>query len=200
MDTFVEITEHIKLVIRIMIAIILAHPWHGSFNNAILDAITAQLDTTGRSYEVVDLHKDNFNPVLTESELSLYANGEYSDPLVGKYQDILTRADEVVFIFPIWWSTMPAMLKGWLDKVMLVNFSHNYTNGWTPLLDIQKTVVVTTSQSPTEKFASAIQGDFINNGLAAVGFQNAQWLNCDNVGFGTDEYRQEFITRVVEAI
>lgn len=183
-----------------MVAIIFAHPWHGSFNKAILDGITDQLNKDKRSFQIIDLHKDNFNPVFTEQELALYAKGEYADPLVGHYQEVLKSADEVIFIFPIWWSSMPAILKGFLDKVMLVNFSHNYENGWTPLLAIKKTVVVTTSQSPTEKYSCAIENQLIQNGLEAIGFQNSAWLNCDNVGFGTDEYRKEFIDKVVKAI
>ena len=183
-----------------MTLIIIAHPWKGSYNHSILETITSNLEETNREYNVIDLHKDNFNPVLTEADLALYSKGEFADPLVGQYQTLLKEATQVVFIFPIWWSTMPAMLKGFLDKVFLVNFSHNYENGWNPLLNIANTVVVTTSQSPSQKYAHAIEVEFIQNGLQAVGFKNPMWLNCDNVGFGTDEYRKEFIAKVVEAI
>ena len=183
-----------------MTVIIFAHPWHGSYNKAILDGITTKLANDNKPFKIIDLHKDEFNPVLTEQDLALYSKGEFADPLVGEYQAILKEAKQVVFIFPIWWSSMPAMLKGFLDKIFLVNYSHNYQNGWTPLLDINKTLVVTTSQSPTQKYATAIELEFIQNGLQAVGFKNTAWLNCDNVGFGTDEYRKEFIVKVTEAL
>lgn len=201
----IEIIAYICYIIKInktqnMIVIIQAHPWSGSFNQAILDAITVKLTADKKEYTVINLHKDNFNPVMTEADLALYARGEFADPLVGNYQEILKGADEVVFLFPIWWSGMPAMLKGFFDKVLLVNFSHNYENGWTPLLNIKKTVVVTTSESPTEKFRNAIEGDFIQNSLQAVGFQNPIWLNCEHVGFGTPEHRAEFLKEVAETI
>lgn len=183
-----------------MVALIFAHPWHGSFTHAVLDAITTKLTNENRAYEIIDLHKDNFNPVLTESELAIYAKGEYSDPLVPKYQAILKAADEVVFMFPIWWSGMPAMLKGFFDKVLLVNFSHNYENGWTPLLDINKTVVATTSQSPTENYRCAVENVVIQNSLQAVGFKNPTWINCDNIRFGEPEHRAAFIEKVVAAV
>ncbi|MGL5261894.1 MAG: NAD(P)H-dependent oxidoreductase [Bacteroides sp.] len=183
-----------------MIAILFAHPWHGSYNKALLDAISTELDQQGKAYQVIDLHQDQFNPVLTESELALYSQGKYSDPLVGKYQEILKQAEQVIFLFPIWWNGMPAILTGFLDKVMLVHFSHNYENGWTPLLDIAKTLVITTSQSPTAQFHNAIYTEFIQHGLGAIGFKNPLWLNCDNVSLGSDAHRQAFIQEVIAAL
>ena len=184
-----------------MVAIIFAHPWHGSFNKAILDAIITQLNENNRSYEIIDLYKDGFNPVLSESELSIYNKGEYSDPLVGKYQSILKEADEVIFLFPIWWGRMPAILSGLFDKVMLVNFSHNYQNGWTPLLtNIQKTVVISTSQSPTELFTLSMEKVFIQGSLQAIGFQNPTWINCENTSLGNDMHRKNFIEKVKKTV
>ena len=179
-----------------MVSIILAHPWHGSFNKAICDTITSKLDEENKPYTVLDLNKDNFNPVLTANELAIYSKGEYTDPLVGHYQTALKNSDEVIFIFPIWWNSAPAILRGFFDKVFLVNFSHTYENGWTPLLNINKTLVVTTSQSPTEHFATSIESLFIKENLGVVGFKNVKWLNCDNVKFGTDEHRKHFLQEV----
>ena len=184
----------------IMVTIVFAHPWHGSFNKSILDTIASKLDKTNKQYIVLDLNKDKFNPVTTEEDLKLYYKGSSSDPLVNHYQSVLKKSEEVIFIFPIWWGTAPAILRGFLDKVFLVNFSHTYENGWTPLLNINKTVVITTSQSPSEMFISSIGDNFIKENLEIVGFQNAVWLNCDNVGFGTDEYRKSFIKNVEEII
>lgn len=182
-----------------MVTIILAHPWHGSFNKAILDAVINKFDQENKAYKVLDLNKDNFNPVLTESDLALYSKGQSKDPLVEKYQNVLKTSDEVIFIFPIWWGTMPAILKGFLDKVLLVNFSHNYENGWTPLMKIKKTSVITTSQSPTENFKAGIEGNFIAN-ITSVGFNNATWLNCEETSYGTQEHRIEFLKKAADLV
>lgn len=178
-----------------MVTIILAHPWHGSFNKAILDTIVAKYENNNVAYQVIDLNKDNFNPVLTEGELALYSKGQYSDPLVGEYQAALKESDEAIFIFPIWWGTAPAILKGFLDKVLLVNFSHNYENGWTPLLTIKKTSFITTSQGATENFKAGVQDSLVAN-LASVGFGNPVWLNCEETSYGTQEHREEFLSKV----
>ncbi|GAB6010559.1 NAD(P)H-dependent oxidoreductase [Viscerimonas tarda] len=183
-----------------MTTLVLAHPWHGSFNKAILDTITAKLDKQGKEYQVIDLNKDQFNPVMTEEELALYSAGGYLDPLVGKYQAILSQSAEMIFIFPIWWGTAPAILKGFFDKVLLKDFAFSYENGWTPLLKINKTTVITTSESPTEHFRLSIENNFIPLMLYSAGISNATWLNCDNTSNGTDEHRQEFLRKVEEGI
>lgn len=179
-----------------MVTIIFGHPWHGSFNKAILDTITNKLEKEHKEYQVIDLNKDNFNPVLTEQDLKLYSKGQSSDPLVTKYQDILKKTDELVFIFPIWWGTMPAILKGFFDKVLLVNFSHNYENGWTPLLTVDKSIVITTTESPTENFSNEIENVYFNDMLLPVGIKNPTWLNNQGTSHGSNEQRVEFLKKV----
>lgn len=87
--------------------IILAHPWHGSFNKSIMDTVILSYQQKNKEYQIIDLNKDNFDPVLRESELALYANGGYKDEIVEKYQTILKESEELVFIFPIWWYALP---------------------------------------------------------------------------------------------
>ncbi|MEA4916351.1 NAD(P)H-dependent oxidoreductase [Proteiniphilum sp.] len=182
-----------------MTTIIFCHPWHGSFNKAILDTVIAQLDSGNKPYQVIDLYKDKFKSDFTESELALYRKGEFTDPLVGKYQDMIRQSEQLIFIFPIWWATMPAMLKGFFDKVFLVNFSHNYENGWTPLLKMKKeTIIITTSQSETEKFNNSIVNVFINQTLGAVGITNLRWLNNPRTTSGDNAHRAAFLQEVEE--
>lgn len=183
-----------------MVTIILAHPWHGSFNKAIMDTITEKYDCDNIPYEIIDLHKDEFNPVVSEEELSVYSQGKYIDPIVGKYQDIIKASSELIYIFPMWWSGMPAILKGFFDKVLLKDFAFNYENGWTPLLDIKKTTIITTSDQPTENIkkncGDPIEANLIPSSLYAVGMNNATWLNCDRVAKESDEYRKDFLKKV----
>ncbi|MFT4169511.1 MAG: NAD(P)H-dependent oxidoreductase [Dysgonomonas sp.] len=183
-----------------MVTIVFSHPWHGSFNKAILDTITTKLTKDNKAYEVIDLQKDNFNANLTEAELAVFNKGEALDPLVHKYQDILKKTDEIIFIFPIWWGTAPAILKGFFDKVLLVNFAYNYENGWTPLLNISKGTVISTSQGATELFKNSIENVFIPNMLNSVGINNVTWLNNDNTSLGTDEHRKAFLNTVEKAV
>ena len=95
---------------------------------------------------------------------------------------------------------MPAIVKGFLDKVFLVNFSHNYENGWTPLLNIKRTLVITTSESPTANFSNSIETELIQNNLQSVGFNNGQWINCEHASRGSQEHRDNFIKELVKVI
>ena len=102
-----------------MTTIIFSHPWQGSFNQAILAGIEKKLREEKRPYQVFNLVADGFNPIMKESDLALYNRGEAYEPLVAKYGEMLQGTDELIIIFPIWWGMMPAVLKGFLDKVLL---------------------------------------------------------------------------------
>ena len=102
-------------------------------------------------------------------------------------------------MFPIWWGMMPAMRKGWIDKVFLRGEFYDYTpeGDMLPCLSIGKTTIITTSQGPTDLFAPFIEGYFIPRALEPVGFGGFRWFNCDNTSKGSDAHRKEFIDTVL---
>lgn len=179
-----------------MVTIVFAHPWHGSFNKAILDTITARYDRDNKVYSVIDLYKDKFNPVFTEEELAVYNQGKALDPLILKYQEIIKESDEMVFIFPNWWNTMPAILKGFFDKVLLKDFAFNYEGGFNPLLNIEKSLVITTSEKPSANFKDTIEKGLIGDMLHPVGIRDTTWLSCEGTSKGTDEDRRQFLRKM----
>lgn len=183
-----------------MITIVFAHPWHGSFNKAILDTVTNKLNKENRPYKVLDLHKDKFNPVFSEEELAVFNQGKALDPLIISYQETIRQSDEIVFIFPNWWGNMPAILKGFFDKVLLKDFAYNYEGGFNPLLDINRATVITTSEHPNPIFKQMIEDGFIGNTLNPVGIRNAVWLSCEGTSNGSDENRRDFLKKVADRI
>ena len=104
--------------------IIYAHPYDGSFNHAVLETATSALDKAGRSYDVVDLYADGFDPRMPAEELALFTEGGTLDPLVSHYQKLIEGASRIVVIAPIWWSELPAIIKGFVDKVMKQNWAY----------------------------------------------------------------------------
>lgn len=183
-----------------MISIVFAHPWNGSFNKAILETIKDKLDRNSEPYHIIDLNKDKFNPVIQEEELAIYNQGKAIDPLVLKYQEMIGSSNKIIFIFPIWWNTMPAILKGFFDKVLLKDFAFNYEGGFNPLLQIHKGLVITTSESPTHIFNESIKNLFIKDILSVVGIRNCEWINCESTSKGTDEMRISFLNEIKETI
>jgi len=127
--------------------IIYAHPYEKSFNHAILERVQALLDAKGQEYRLIDLYADGFNPVYTKEELALFREGKALDPLVLQYQEALKDSKRLIFIFPIWWADMPAIVKGFLDKVLLRTFAYmeNRVGLLEGRLDIDEALVISTS-------------------------------------------------------
>lgn len=184
--------------------IILAHPWHGSFNKAIFDVIAKTLSAKNKEFQVIDLNKDGFNPVMTEKELALFSKGLFSDPLVGKYQEILSTTDELVVLFPIWWGDSPAILKGFIDKVMLKGFAYDQTASGLVgrLTHIKKALVITTSETPTFVYKNylgdPIEKVFLKIVLEGVGIKNNIWINKDAVYSSGQESRVSFLNDIAK--
>ena len=185
--------------------IIYAHPYTESFNGAVLDAACDSLFMQGDSVTVVDLYRDGFNPVMTQEDLRLYSAGESTDPMVARYNDILSRTDKIVLIFPIWWYDMPAILRGFFDKVMLpgITFGEGAA-GIYPLRAIAHTRVYTTSAATDEdlihRFGDPVQGTIIAGTFAMVGFGNAEWHNLGGMSTATQDDREAFLRLVTETV
>lgn len=183
-----------------MKTIVYAHPWEGSFNHAILETIKKELDKSNEPYKIIDLYKESFNPVFSPEELQMYSIGETPYEKVKEYKKIIADSSELIFIFPIWWYDMPAILKGFLDKVMLKKFAYSEENGeWTGLLtNITKVNVITTA-SMTKKdlveTGNAIQGVFLDSILTSLGIsnQNMQWIHLGEITDPNNDNRIKFL-------
>jgi NAD(P)H dehydrogenase (quinone) len=130
------------------VLIVYAHPEPTSFTNALKDTAVKTLESAGHSVEVSDLYADNFNPVagrhdfLTVSNSSkfhyqeeqLYAsqNNGFTYEIVREQQRV-RKADMLIFVFPLWWGGLPAILKGWFDRVLAYGFAYadgqRFSNG-----------------------------------------------------------------------
>jgi putative NADPH-quinone reductase len=177
--------------------IVYAHPYDQSFNHAILEKVTESLKN--QPYAVFDLYEDKFNPVYSKEELKYFAQGKALDPLVESYQKQLKKTKHLVLIFPIWWYDMPAILKGFFDKVMLNQFSYVDTKTGIEgrLTHIEKVTVITTSKAPTWYLkyfgGNAIEKVLIKSTLKGVGIGKSEWLNLDKMTTSTPEKRQSFL-------
>ena len=110
------------------IYIIYAHPNHYGHHGYFLKAITAILDREKCDYELLDLYKINYDPVLKEEEL--YSAGKRSVSQQNQeFQAKIIASDRLLFIYPTWWGGMPAILKGWVDRVFVSRFGFIYKLG-----------------------------------------------------------------------
>ena len=99
--------------------VVYCHPDPGSFNAAVRDVVLEKLAGQRAEVRVHDLYAMGFSPVLTAPEWSGYLDCPGNlVPVTGLVTD-LRWADTLIFVYPTWWYGLPAMLKGWLDRVLL---------------------------------------------------------------------------------
>ena len=99
--------------------LVYCHPVPESFCAALRDAAAETLRARGWELRLVDLYADGFQPVLSPEERRFYDQGAPADPQLQPYIESLRWADAILFVYPTWWYGLPAMLKGWLDRVLL---------------------------------------------------------------------------------
>ncbi|GFE65178.1 NAD(P)H-dependent oxidoreductase [Litoreibacter roseus] len=99
--------------------VIYAHPREGSFNAAVRDVVLDRLVEAGAEVRLIDLYKRGFDPCLTEAELECYEDMKRNCAPVESDVDDLRWCDTLIFVYPTWWYGLPAILKGWLDRVLV---------------------------------------------------------------------------------
>ena len=99
--------------------VVYCHPRPESFTAAVRDIVVAKLDTAGAETRLLDLYAAGFQPVLTATEHEGYEICPDNCTPVAQDVNHLRWCDTLIFIYPTWWYGLPAMLKGWLDRVLL---------------------------------------------------------------------------------
>lgn len=105
------------------ISVILAHPDPASFNHAIAQAAIASLETLGHEVVFHDLYQERFDAILPAEEIPKGA--ELPPEIAGHCQEA-SEADGFVIIHPNWWGMPPAILTGWVDRVMRPGIAYEF--------------------------------------------------------------------------
>jgi len=103
--------------------IVYAHPNPKSFNHAIKERVEAKLKKEKKKYSVRDLYAMKWNPVLGGADFEVMQGGKTPEDIKAE-QNYIKEADVVIFIHPIWWFGMPAVLKGYVDRVFSYGFAY----------------------------------------------------------------------------
>lgn len=182
-----------------MITIVYANPNPQSFNHSILNNITTVLTENGRDYNVIDLYADGFNPVLSESDMEKYMHGTPVDKLTDRYQKMMRTTGSLIFIFPIWWGMMPAIVKGFVDKVFMKGVMYDTTpeGALLPMLNISSCSIITSSQDDSAVLDTFFNSVFIPQVLNPVGINNVKWMNCDHVESSDSTHRKAFVDNIL---
>jgi NAD(P)H dehydrogenase (quinone) len=111
---------------RVMISIILAHPDPRSFNHAVARTCAEQLSTNGHESVFHDLYEEGFDAVLRAHEIPEDAT---VSPQVADHCAQIVDADGIVVVHPNWWGQPPAVLTGWIDRVIRPGIAYEFLDG-----------------------------------------------------------------------
>jgi putative NADPH-quinone reductase len=139
--------------------IIVANPDPGSFSHAIAARARAGLEGAGHSVIVHDLCAEGFRATMSAEELEAYnGNLPVLDPLVEEHIADLRDAHTLVFVYPTWWGSVPAVLKGWFERVMVpgVGFVFNEQHKVRPGLTHVRRLVGITTYGSSWRYVKAI--------------------------------------------
>ncbi len=136
------------------ISVILGHPQPGSFNHAIAETAVRALREGGHTVWFHDLYAEGFDPLLPHGEIP---KGAALPPDIQQHCDEITAADGIVIVHPNWWGQPPAILKGWVDRVIRPGVAYEFLEGDSGegvpvgLLKAQAALVFNTANTPEQR-------------------------------------------------
>jgi NAD(P)H dehydrogenase (quinone) len=187
------------------VCVILAHPNSDSFAHELAQRAVAGLTSGGHDVELVDLCAIGFRAAMSPDERAAY-HGEQPvlDPQVQSQIDLIQSVDALVFVYPTWWSGLPAVLKGWLERVMVpgVGFRFDERSGKIRpgLTNIGHLVGISTYGAP-KWYVRAINDNGRRTLMRALriscGFRvSRRWLGMYAIDSESPSARREFAARV----
>ena len=107
-------------------SVILAHPYHHSFNHAIAQTAVEHLENRGHRVFFHDLYGETFDPLLAEKEMPYDAALPQA---IRDHCEEIARAEGIIIVHPNWWGQPPAILKGWIDRVIRPGIAYEFLEG-----------------------------------------------------------------------
>lgn len=185
------------------ILVVYAHPLDDSFNAAIHRTVLDSLRAAGHEVDDLDLYGEDFNPVLSREERQNYHDESLNRALAGPYTDRLLNADAVVFVFPTWSFGVPAILKGWFDRVLIPGVSFKFQPDGSAkqvLKSVQRIAAVSTYGRPWW-LVRVVVGDLPRRQITRhfrliCGAPPTTYLALYNMNQATAERRDAFLAKV----
>lgn len=181
------------------VLVVYSHPYPKSFNAAILGVVQDELGKKGVQFKVKDLYAMNWNPVLSGDELT--PEGKVPEDVVREQQNV-KWADLLIFISPVWWYSVTAIMKGYIERVMSLGFAYEYTDqGSRGLMSGKQALFITTSGAD-EKTAQdtgmleSMRISLVGGFGEFCGFDAVEFKNYCAVPLVTDAERKEMLADV----
>ncbi len=189
------------------VSIILGHPTPGSFNHAIAGTAMVALQANGHEVLFHDLYREGFDPVMPSAEVPKDA---VLPPAIERHCQEIGEADGIIFIHPNWWSAPPAILRGWVDRVLRPGRAYNFvpdgTGGAKPvgLLKARVGLVFTTANTPHDREVAAFGDPLETHWLKVVfglcGVTRTEKWDFSPVIVSTPDQRRQWLRDVEDGI
>lgn len=150
----------------VRILTVVAHPRKESLTHALHDVFRSTAADCGHEIETIDLYAEKYESVLTGDEI----DGLNVPNEVGRHQAMLQSADILAVFCPIWWYSVPAILKGWYDRTFAKGFAFEFseTDRYRGLLQGKKLLVINTGADSHERFAKYWKEAYVHSQVHAV--------------------------------
>lgn len=171
------------------ISVILAHPTTGSFNHAIAQTAVQAIKANGHSVLFHDLYQEKFDPLLGSLEI---AKNNALPAAIKQHCEEIATADGIVIVHPNWWGQPPAILKGWVDRVIRPDVAYEFLEGDSGegvppgLLKAQAALVFNTSNTESQR-----EKDVFGDPLDTI------WGNCIFGLCGVNSFHRRMFNVVV---
>jgi len=188
--------------------ILFAHPSPHSFSREVLHAFTRGLESAGHTFEPGDLYAMGFHSGMDAAEYAREVSGRPDAPLptdVLAEHEKVGRADALAFIYPVWWSDCPAILKGWFDRVWNYGYAYYYDlqEGRHTEIRIRKAIIICPAGHTEEHLeatgiAESMRRIMLNDRLLGVGIQQASMEILGGMMPGVATFREANLQRAFE--
>lgn len=188
------------------IVVVLGHPNKASFNHAIADSAVNALRSNKHEVVFHDLYAEDFDPVLTHEEFSAE---EVDDPVIKSHCRQVTEADGLVIVHPNWWGQPPAMVKGWVDRVLRYGVAYKFEEQDGKEVEIGllkgRTALVVNTCMTTEEMDRTHYHDPLDSlwktsVLGFCGVENVRRLNLRMVQAISQEERESMLEEVAATV
>lgn len=189
------------------VSIILGHPTQGSFNHALADTAAAALRKHGYTVHFHDLYQESFDPMMRTEEL---AKGSPVPAGLEAHCSEILAADGIVIVHPNWWCNPPAVLKGWVDRVLRAGMAYRFESDGqggsrsVGLLKAKAALVITTANNPQDKeiemYGDPLEIFWKKVVFGLCGVRNVRRLIFAPVILSSLEQRQGWLRETEEAV
>ncbi|MDO8391208.1 MAG: NAD(P)H-dependent oxidoreductase [Actinomycetota bacterium] len=186
------------------VLLIVAHPNTDSFTHALAARAETALQAAGHTVDLLDLYALGVSAAMSADEHRAYhSESPLIDPLITAHTELVKAAEAMVFVYPTWWSAQPAILKGWLERVMVpgVGFVFNAKGKVRPgLTHVRRIVGISTYGSP-RAYVKLVNDNGRRTLLRTLRLNTSlrgrtKWLGLYAIDTATATQRDRFLARV----